>query len=101
MSFVFGKTLVCRNMDTVVKLAKTSKLDCITLDGEKGSSKGVLSGGYISLDKSKMANYDRYQTAVGKLSDVTTEIESSAGELSKLEQDTVVMSREVEKLQSN
>ena len=49
ISFVFGKTLVCRNMDTVVKLAKTSNLDCITLDGEKGSSKGVLSGGYVSL----------------------------------------------------
>ena len=29
ISFVFGKTLVCRNMDTMVRLARTSKLDCV------------------------------------------------------------------------
>ena len=44
ISFVFGKTLVCRNMDTVVRLARTSKLDCITLDGEKGSSSSPVWG---------------------------------------------------------
>ena len=100
ISFVFGKTLVCRNMDTVVRLARTSKLDCITLDGEKGSSKGVLSGGYVSLDRSKMANYDRHQAAVGKLGVVVTEIEHSEGEMVKLEQEMVFMTKEVEKFQN-
>ena len=66
MSFVFGKTLVCRDLDTVVRLARSSNLDCITLDGEKGSSKGVLTGGYIHPERSRMANYDKYQAIVGK-----------------------------------
>lgn len=30
---VFGKTLVCRNMDVATQLAKAIGLDCITLEG--------------------------------------------------------------------
>jgi len=101
MNFVFGKTVVCRNMDTVVKLAKSSNLDCITLDGEKGSSRGVLSGGYISLEKSKMANYDKYQAIVGKLGDITAELEFSEDEVTKLKEQTKSLSQSIQKLESS
>ena len=30
---VFGKTLICRNMETATQIARTQNLDCITLDG--------------------------------------------------------------------
>eukprot|EP00092_Neocalanus_flemingeri_P039072 GFUD01042533.1.p1 GENE.GFUD01042533.1~~GFUD01042533.1.p1 ORF type:complete len:863 (+),score=306.67 GFUD01042533.1:271-2589(+) len=100
MSFVFGKTLVCRSMDIAVRLARTSSLDCITLDGEKSSSKGVLSGGYISRERSKMANYTRYQTAVGKHADVVQEIEQGEEEIGRLEEELGLVSGEVERNQN-
>jgi structural maintenance of chromosome 3 (chondroitin sulfate proteoglycan 6) len=31
---VFGKTLICRNMETATQIARTQNLDCITLDGK-------------------------------------------------------------------
>ena len=56
---LFGRTLVCRDVDTMVELAREINCDCVTLNGDKGSSKGVLSGGYINKDKSKMKNFSR------------------------------------------
>ena len=35
MQHVFGKTLICRNMEVATQIAKTQNLDCITLDGNK------------------------------------------------------------------
>ena len=31
---VFGKTLVCRTLETASQLAKSDDLDCVTLEGE-------------------------------------------------------------------
>jgi hypothetical protein len=41
----------------VVRLVRETGFDCITLDGEKGSAKGVLSGGYINKERSKMTHF--------------------------------------------
>lgn len=35
MNHVFGKTLICRNMETATQIARTQNLDCITLEGKK------------------------------------------------------------------
>ena len=63
MSFLFGRVLVCRDMATVVRLARETGVDCVTPDGERGSSKGVLSGGYVNREKGRMVNYARYREA--------------------------------------
>ena len=33
LQHVFGKTLICRNMEVATQIAKTQNLDCVTLDG--------------------------------------------------------------------
>ena len=33
MNLVFGKTLICRNMEVASQFSKSENLDCITLDG--------------------------------------------------------------------
>lgn len=39
---VFGKTLVCRNMDVAAKAAKESNLNCVTMEGDQvGYAVGV------------------------------------------------------------
>ena len=33
MQLVFGKTLICRNLDVASQFSKSENLDCITLEG--------------------------------------------------------------------
>lgn len=33
--YIFGRTLICRNLEVATKLAKTTGLDCVTLDGDQ------------------------------------------------------------------
>lgn len=33
MQLVFGKTLICRNLEVASQLSKSENLDCITLEG--------------------------------------------------------------------
>ncbi|XP_025837371.1 structural maintenance of chromosomes protein 3 [Agrilus planipennis] len=54
MRYLFGKTLICRNLDVATKLARTTGLDCVTLDGDQVSSKGSLTGGYFNTSRSRL-----------------------------------------------
>lgn len=45
---VFGKTLICRNMETGTQIARTQNLDCVTLDGMYLNSVSVLDHYLIS-----------------------------------------------------
>jgi len=35
MRFIFGKTLICRNLEIATTISKQSMLDCITIDGDQ------------------------------------------------------------------
>eukprot|EP00747_Dinoflagellata_sp_TGD_P181727 gnl/TRDRNA2_/TRDRNA2_35654_c0_seq1.p1 gnl/TRDRNA2_/TRDRNA2_35654_c0~~gnl/TRDRNA2_/TRDRNA2_35654_c0_seq1.p1 ORF type:complete len:1196 (-),score=366.26 gnl/TRDRNA2_/TRDRNA2_35654_c0_seq1:84-3671(-) len=43
---VFGRTVVCSSLELCDKVSRDHGLDCITLDGDKVSSRGTLTGGY-------------------------------------------------------
>ncbi|XP_069679641.1 structural maintenance of chromosomes protein 3 isoform X2 [Periplaneta americana] len=54
LRYIFGKTLICRNLEVATNLAKTSGLDCVTLEGDQVSSKGSLTGGYFNTSRSRL-----------------------------------------------
>lgn len=54
LKYIFGKTLICRNLEVATNLAKTSQLDCVTLEGDQVSSKGSLTGGYFNTSRSRL-----------------------------------------------
>ena len=54
MLYVFGKTLICRNIEVATKYARQQGYDCITLDGDQVSRRGALTGGYIDTTRSKL-----------------------------------------------
>lgn len=54
LRYIFGKTLICRNLERATELAKSSGLDCVTLDGDQVSSKGSLTGGYFNTNRSRL-----------------------------------------------
>ena len=80
MTYLFGRVLVCRNMTTVVRLARETGFDCVTPDGERGSSRGVLQGGYINKDNSKMATFPEYHSSMEKLTEIRDRIDIAEGE---------------------
>jgi structural maintenance of chromosome 3 (chondroitin sulfate proteoglycan 6) len=51
---IFGKTLVCKDMEKASHFAKTANINCITLDGDQVSHKGALTGGYYDSRVSKL-----------------------------------------------
>ena len=58
MLYVFGKTLICRNIEVATKYARQQGYDCITLDGDQVSRRGALTGGYIDTTRSKLGTFN-------------------------------------------
>ena len=54
MRYIFGKTLICRNLEAATKIALEFRLDCVTLDGDQVSSKGPMTGGYFNTSRSRL-----------------------------------------------
>lgn len=52
---VFGKTIVCLNLETGAQYSHAHGLNAITLSGDKVDTKGVLTGGYHDTRKSRMS----------------------------------------------
>ena len=67
MDFVFNGTLVCRDMSTAVQMARSTGRDCITIEGDKSSNKGVLTGGFLDKDKSRMGVWVKYRNTSAKV----------------------------------
>lgn len=51
---VFGKAIVCGNLQKGSELARLYNLNAITLDGDRASTKGVLSGGFRDFKSSRL-----------------------------------------------
>ncbi|KAI5020712.1 hypothetical protein ZWY2020_045600 [Hordeum vulgare] len=41
---VFGRTVICRDLETATRVARSNSLDCITLDGDQVAKKGGMTG---------------------------------------------------------
>ncbi|PSS14552.1 Structural maintenance of chromosomes protein like [Actinidia chinensis var. chinensis] len=53
-SQVFGRTVICRDLDVATRVARTDGLDCITLEGDQVSKKGGMTGGFYDYRRSKL-----------------------------------------------
>ena len=85
MSFYFGRTLLCRDLEAAAKIARKTGLDCITLDGERSSGKGVFTGGYLDKSKNNLLCYKSFCKAKADLEELDQELASIAEVLGKLD----------------
>nr|VDC80666.1 unnamed protein product [Brassica rapa] len=51
---VFGRTVVCQDLNVATRVAKSDGLDCITLEGDQVSGKGGMTGGFYDHRRSKL-----------------------------------------------
>ncbi|XP_018569420.1 structural maintenance of chromosomes protein 3 [Anoplophora glabripennis] len=85
MRYLFGKTLICRNLDVATKLARTTGLDCVTLDGDQVSSKGSLTGGYFNSSRSRLEMQKNRSETITQIEQCEQELKSLRAELAKTE----------------
>lgn len=85
MRYLFGKTLICRNLDAATKLARSTGLDCVTLDGDQVSSKGSLTGGYFNTSSSRLETQKTRSELIKQIKECEDELQSLREELKKTE----------------
>jgi len=97
---IFGKILICRNLEVATMYAKSYNLNCITIDGDQVNKRGALSGGYhdtshsrleimknISLNKKIVAKEeDQLAKAKTVLENLDVQISQILGDLQKSEE---------------
>jgi structural maintenance of chromosome 3 (chondroitin sulfate proteoglycan 6) len=59
MAQVFGKTYLCSELKEASLFARTHGVDCVTLNGDKVSKKGTLSGGFHDIRSSRIEKMTR------------------------------------------
>merc|ERR1719412_479177 len=99
LRYIFGRTLICRNLEVATQLARTTGLDCVPLDGDQVSSKGSLTGGYFNKSRSRLeiqkvrseknveikSQEDDMKELRGKLEGIETDINKVVSEMQKTE----------------
>lgn len=87
MKFIFGKVLVCRNLEVATKLARSTNLDCITLDGDQVSHKGSLTGGYFDSRRSRLELHRTHASLVAEIVEEKKKLEEHHDKLSEVEKE--------------
>ncbi|XP_046424730.1 structural maintenance of chromosomes protein 3-like [Neodiprion fabricii] len=84
--FVFGRTLIARNLGTAVALARSAGLDCVTLEGDQVSPRGMITGGHFNAKHSRLNIYklrtklktaSELKTVTDEIANVEQEIEAT------------------------
>ncbi|KAK9806507.1 hypothetical protein WJX73_005362 [Symbiochloris irregularis] len=62
---VFGKTMLCKDLDTATQVMRQAHMDSVTIQGEQAFKKGTLKGGYLDPTRSRLEASKRLQ-AIGR-----------------------------------
>lgn len=85
LRYIFGKTLICRNLERAAELAKSTGLDCVTLEGDQVSSKGCLTGGYFNTSRSRLEMQKKRSEYMDLIKDFDEELQTLRNELKSTE----------------
>lgn len=95
---VFGKKLLCRNLDLATEWSSRLGVDGITLDGDLCSRKGSMTGGYLDSSRSRLAAFEAFRTASAKLSELEGQNREIEQQSKKIDQKVSSIMQEVQRL---
>lgn len=98
---VFGKTIICPNLETASRYARSEGLNAITLTGDKSDRKGALTGGYYDRKNSRMQTVKsrkHWQTALDEASARLAEVKRS---LLTLDQEITRVMSDLQRAEAN
>ena len=100
MRYVFGKTLICRNMEVATKFARLHGLDCITLDGDQVSRRGALTGGYIDTKRSRLELHHSKIELRSRMDDKEAEYRENRSHLSQIDTELNNFNRNIQNVET-
>lgn len=77
--------MICRNLETATSLARTSGLDCVTLEGDQVSSKGSLTGGYFNTLRSRLEIQKTRSELTQQITTLETELSELRNEIKQID----------------
>ncbi|CAG9761372.1 unnamed protein product [Ceutorhynchus assimilis] len=98
--YLFGRTLICRHLDAATKLARSTGLDCITLEGDQVSSKGSLTGGYFNTSRSRLDMQKNRSETIQQIQKCEQELKSLRTELSQTESSINTIVSDMQKIET-
>lgn len=100
MELVFGKTLICRNLEVASQFSKSENLDCITLEGDQVSRRGTLTGGFFGNRKSRLELQDNIIKLNQKIEEEEERRNQLKAEAEKIDSDVTTAFGEVQKVET-
>lgn len=98
---VFGKTLVCRNLETGQQFASEYNLNAITLSGDQVDIRGVLTGGYHDNKKSRIDAVRQLQDARATMQEGNTMLNDIKKQISTKDQEINLAFSEINKVSAS
>ncbi|XP_065216528.1 structural maintenance of chromosomes protein 3 [Planococcus citri] len=100
MRYIFGRTLICRNLEIATNISKQYNLDCITIDGDQVSSKGTLTGGYFKNVRSKLEIQKQRNEFMEKIRDAEEQLTALREQLRDIETKINVVVTEMQRTET-
>eukprot|EP00096_Caligus_rogercresseyi_P011256 TRINITY_DN4374_c0_g1_i1.p1 TRINITY_DN4374_c0_g1~~TRINITY_DN4374_c0_g1_i1.p1 ORF type:complete len:1212 (-),score=525.73 TRINITY_DN4374_c0_g1_i1:216-3815(-) len=100
LRYIFGRTLICRNLEVATQLARTTGLDCVTLDGDQVSSKGSLTGGYFNKSRSRLEIQKTRSEKGEEISSQEQEMKKLRSQLNEIEANINKIVSEMQKMET-
>ncbi|KAK9807008.1 hypothetical protein WJX72_010649 [[Myrmecia] bisecta] len=97
---IFGKTVICKDMDVASKVAHSTQLNCVTLDGDQFSKKGTLTGGYHDDRRSKMDAMKGVRDKGKEWEAAKKELDKQKAQLATIDQEVGVLLGEITKMEA-
>ncbi|KAF5092830.1 hypothetical protein D0Z00_004390 [Geotrichum galactomycetum] len=94
---VFGKTIVCLNLETGAQYSHNYGLNAITLSGDKVDTKGVLTGGFHDTRKSRLTAMAQLQKVRDAHETQQTVFDQLKNEIARKDQEITAALNEVQK----
>lgn len=99
MQQVFGKTIVCPNLQVAAQYARSHSLSAITPDGDRSDKKGALTGGFHDSRSSRLDGLAQYKAKREEFERVSGRKEEIGRDLSKIDQKVTKAMSELQKIQ--
>ena len=96
---VFGRSLVCKDLDTACRVAAASGCDCVTLDGDAVSRKGSLEGGYTDARRSRLGAFKAIRSAAHAYEEAATQLGKAEAVCATLDAQVTAALSELARLQ--
>ncbi|KAF6214588.1 hypothetical protein GE061_009331 [Apolygus lucorum] len=62
ISYLFGRILLCRNLEIATKVAKEYRCVCVTIQGDRVVGGGPMTGGYVDSNAASRTQYQAYHS---------------------------------------